>query len=647
MESIKSFILIIHIIAGATSMITFWVPVAVRKGSSIHNKVGLVYTIAMATVMFTAGVLSLINLHLGYSEIAAFLGYLTVLSGYPLYVGYASVKMKSAITKRYILITKVFLSLLAVGGLGLIVYGYLLGSQGEAILMYVFAALGLLQTRNLFLSTAVLQQRYVWLVEHLRGMMISGIAAHTAFAAFGGRRLFAGVLDGYLMIIPWVLPTVIGVIIIKVMKRKYVPTVPAKGQVVGLAVVGLCIVCMPADAQSYIEQQTRHRFAEMTIGLDLQQHLGMMSPYASLDGVETLDIDGSIVPRLLIGGTHFWGHADFYIAFPLSDPLFTNGDQAVSILSGVETGFKYYPWRIRHGKVRPYVGVTLTDYYYRHTNGLLSAPQGPEVSKVTLPLVAGLNYRMGNHMLEVGISYNHAPSTDYYLSTTVLSEVTLPRLWANVSYKYAFDTTQSAEDSWENGETQRITDILAERGSLDGLFVGVGLSSAWWMTSSPYTVETTPYHLRNAVAIMPDISLGYYWHQPDLDINLAYRGYRQSQRAYDSVQEFGRQSIGIEVKKYLGDYHGFVPFVGPIVSREWLDFSAAAAGRQESFSDSKLAAGLTIGWDIRPNRLQWFTLRTNIRYYPSLRIKPENRADIAFDAIEFNFIQFVFYPGRI
>ena len=64
-------------------------------------------------------------------------------------------------------------------------------------------------------------------------------------------------------------------------------------------------------------------------------------------------------------------------------------------------------------------------------------------------------------------------------------------------------------------------------------------------------------------------------------------------------------------------------------------------------SQEKLSYGITFGWDIRPNRIQWFTLRTNLRYYPDLSLGLDNGLAISFDNIEFNFIQFVFYPNRI
>jgi len=55
--------------------------------------------------------------------------------------------------------------------------------------------------------------------------------------------------------------------------------------------------------------------------------------------------------------------------------------------------------------------------------------------------------------------------------------------------------------------------------------------------------------------------------------------------------------------------------------------------------------GITFGWDIRPNQLQGFILRTNLRYTPTDNIGEEG--GVSFSQLEFNFIQLVVYPGRI
>ncbi|MEM1218548.1 MAG: hypothetical protein AAGH79_06535 [Bacteroidota bacterium] len=71
-------------------------------------------------------------------------------------------------------------------------------------------------------------------------------------------------------------------------------------------------------AQLYVEKQNRHRFAQLTLGLDYQVGLGAaQSFYATENQLTAFDLDPIGRGRFLLGGTHFWGHADFYIATPI------------------------------------------------------------------------------------------------------------------------------------------------------------------------------------------------------------------------------------------------------------------------------------------------------------------------------------------
>jgi hypothetical protein len=70
-------------------------------------------------------------------------------------------------------------------------------------------------------------------------------------------------------------------------------------------------------SQVYTEKQTRHRFAQLNLGFDFQSSFGGSTKYLDAQGnMQSLNLSNSLSPRFLIGGTHFWGHADFYIAIP-------------------------------------------------------------------------------------------------------------------------------------------------------------------------------------------------------------------------------------------------------------------------------------------------------------------------------------------
>jgi hypothetical protein len=73
-------------------------------------------------------------------------------------------------------------------------------------------------------------------------------------------------------------------------------------------------------AQPYIEGgNTRHRFAQMYVGADVRTTAfaqGITWGQATDQSTwQQTDFSPATDLRLKIGGTHFWGHADFAIAF--------------------------------------------------------------------------------------------------------------------------------------------------------------------------------------------------------------------------------------------------------------------------------------------------------------------------------------------
>lgn len=416
-----------------------------------------------------------------------------------------------------------------------------------------------------------------------------------------------------------------------------------------LYIILFFIITSRAYAQVYTEKQSRHRFAQLNIGFDVQSSFGGSTKYLDAEGNRnTLQLTNHYAPRFLIGGTHFWGHADFYIGIPMFSSSLEKNNQEITALRGVETVFKYYPLRIEHHKIRPYIGTSIAPFSYKHRNNNLNHPNGPELSHTSFPLLAGFTFNSKNHLIELGFAWNYQNKQDYYISRTQIAQIHTPPVYATLSYRYMLETTLSAEKNWESGKTKEVTEILAERGSLNGFYIGVGISSAFWLKESSYNTTNRPYISKYDNSIMPDFTLGYYFHKADLNIALAFRDYRSSADAYGADQQLRRKSFLLEATKYLFDYHGFVPFLGPAISYEELSLQENFEG-QPVFDrqDSKLGYGLTFGWDIRPNRIQSWILRTNLRWYPNLFLEVEPNSKVSFDTIEFNFIQLIVYPNRI
>lgn len=57
--------------------------------------------------------------------------------------------------------------------------------------------------------------------------------------------------------------------------------------------------------------------------------------------------------------------------------------------------------------------------------------------------------------------------------------------------------------------------------------------------------------------------------------------------------------------------------------------------------------GIILGWDVRPTRVDWWGVRTNIRYFPLLQLPVSANSEIDFQQIEVNFLQLVIYPSRL
>ena len=406
----------------------------------------------------------------------------------------------------------------------------------------------------------------------------------------------------------------------------------------------LLVSCLSLRGQVYTEKQSRHRFAQLNLGMDFE-----WSPSFQIDGwaQRTHHLPSTQNARILIGGTHFWGHADFLIAIPLLKPTVVDPNHEISFRREVETQFKYYPWRIRDKKVRPFIGISLTSFTWRLIDIVPPGypwpwpPEGPKEFFLTTPIVAGLNYNQGNWLWELTYSYQ-IPTEGITASTA--QPLVAPVIF-NFSMRYMLETTLSAESNWESGKTRKATEGLGEAGKLDGFFVGAGFSSAFWNQEDQNGIHYS--FGQNENSTMPEFSLGYYFFKPDISLNLAYRSYSASNRMRDISQRNGRQSLAFEAVKGLFDYHGFVPFLGPFVSWERLTYESTYKGAMiYNQNEQKLAYGLTFGWDILPNRLQSVILRTNLRWTPNLHLDVDG-ARFNYAAVEFNFIQLIVFPERM
>lgn len=226
METVMDFIiqslLVIHIVCGFASLVLFWLPVAEKKGGNAHRKVGLWYVYTMSVVALSALVLSIENLLTDRITIGLFLGFLSLLTARPLWLGVECLNCKQGLTSRYKVIHFSTSIVLAISGFGLLMFG-LSSSSSLATVMIVFGILGLTALTDVItmLRAKYSAQSKQWLKDHIANMFVGGIAAHTAFLVFGGQSMLPSFQNQLFSIFMWTAPSVIGLIAIKWAKHKY------------------------------------------------------------------------------------------------------------------------------------------------------------------------------------------------------------------------------------------------------------------------------------------------------------------------------------------------------------------------------------------------------------------------------------------
>ena len=384
------------------------------------------------------------------------------------------------------------------------------------------------------------------------------------------------------------------------------------------------------DGLSYLKQgKTRFSFAQLYLGLDLQSI--PQSGLISRVGGDPFVYQGGFVPRLTIGGTHFWGYADFYVTFPISKTREHVDDYDIYFNTGIETGAKFYPWRLDYQKLRPFVGLSWLISQYKQNHPLYD---GPKITTHRFPLLYGITYATPFGLFELGGAWFKNTSTDYPITKTNMAPITLPNTFFWFGYQFLIDTTTTFPP--QNSDIPSVH---------NDWMISFGPSSAFQTKSSSFNDQNRPYFKEGSgIALFPEFGLGYYFYDYDFATNLSYRNIRFRNEAYGSRQDRTRRSIALEVYKFLFDYHGFVPYLGLMVSHEKLHITDQEASIDLYGSHEQI--GLIFGWDIRPARHPALLLRTNLRYTPNSFLTTASGQSFSFHQFEFNFIEVVIFPKR-
>ena len=232
----------LHIAVGSCALLLFWVPVFTKKGNLDHKRFGRYFCWAMYTVAISGFIMSSLDLIMPLTthalgetlsderaasfaaevrNLAVFLFSLSVLVLSSTRQGWLSILHRDDRAPLRTPIHNALLFSLVAVGITLGVYGLNSGS----ILFMVFGVLqivtGISSLRYNYKNELAPKQ---WWIEHLRGLIGSGIGAYTAFFVFGGRRIFEALFQDAaadISIVLWVAPGVVGSIFIAYLSRHY------------------------------------------------------------------------------------------------------------------------------------------------------------------------------------------------------------------------------------------------------------------------------------------------------------------------------------------------------------------------------------------------------------------------------------------
>ena len=395
----------------------------------------------------------------------------------------------------------------------------------------------------------------------------------------------------------------------------------------------------PGNGEDPAQAESRFTFAQTYVGLNLSlvPRTGVVDLTPDADG-GTLELPAMFAPRIVLGGLHFWAHADMYVAF---SPLWLRGrqpeGQTTRYSLNVETGLKIYPWALSPGTLRPFAGVAWSVNSYRQNDG-------PTLTVHQMPVMIGAAWRTRWGTFEAGASLHLFGDGNYALRDGHAQlDPQIVDLW--LGYKYVFDTTSSAIEASRSGRLADRYAAFAQAGKLSGWELALGPSAAFPFSKSEFADDGAFLSGLRRPSFVPDASVGYYFHGLDAVVRANYRFFYARDDGYDRTHTYIRHSVSLDAFKYIVDYNGFLPFIGGGVSAERLSYEVEASTESFVASAWKPALSIVFGWDIRPYETSSWILRTNLRFTPTLDLR-RGRESVGFDHVEFNFIQLVLYPER-
>ncbi len=397
--------------------------------------------------------------------------------------------------------------------------------------------------------------------------------------------------------------------------------------------------CLAQD----IDLNKRYSFARSYFGLDLN-YFGNLGESAFLDGqrqLQPLTRSNFVTPALNMGGTHFWGHADFFVSLATSSVKIGRDAVNNSVRFRAITGMRVFPIALEAQKLRPYVSYKFAPIRLNQENVV---GESYRTTRVKSMLGGGVAYYSSRLYAYVGYEWIPRNQALVYVARDQTTQSSFPGGLVSLGINYSIETTQGAYSP-----RIRQLDTLLRSENVLGWFLGVGPSSAFPTRRSGYITELYPFLDDRAMPdVFPELTTGYHFSRQDFIVSANFRSIRQARSAFSFDQVLRRHSLGVEAYKFLFDYHGFAPFVGAGIMYEGIALRETDDGQALTDEKYRLTTpGLVFGWDIRPSRrADLWLLRTNLRYSPWLTLTRSGQK-ISLQYLEFNFIQLVVYPQRI
>jgi hypothetical protein len=171
---------------------------------------GKLYVAAMWVVVVTAALLSVKNLIIGKYFMAAFLGFISLITSNPLWYGMAILKKdKAELSRKGRILFEALVLVYSIALLSAGFYGVWAGNSAN-VLLFIFGGLGLTAIPTILKLRKSDPAKTDRIKEHMVGLLTSGIAAYTAFFVFGGYTWMEKILPGMWQVLPWVAPGVLG-----------------------------------------------------------------------------------------------------------------------------------------------------------------------------------------------------------------------------------------------------------------------------------------------------------------------------------------------------------------------------------------------------------------------------------------------------